>query len=224
MLREIRYTRSHMEQIITAEERKVQGTDACRKIREQGKMPAIVYGAGQDALMITLNTKEFERVWSQAGESTIITIKGIGEDKQALIKDVSLDPHYDTPSHADLYLVKKDVVVSVDVPLVFVGVAAAEKSLGGTLIKVMHNLAVEALPKDLPAEVEVDISKLETFEDKIHVRDIVLPTGVSVDDADKDEVVALVQEQRAEDESKTEIDLSSVEVVKKGKEVTPPEE
>jgi large subunit ribosomal protein L25 len=207
-----------MEHTITAEKRTAVGSNACKAIRAEGKMPAVLYGEGKEAVMVTLNTKEFERIWRIAGESTVLNVTGLGKDVSVLIQDVTLDPYYDVPTHADFYLVRKDVVVDVEVPLVFVGVSPAEKTLGGTLIKVMHEIKIEALPKDLPSEVEVDISKLETFEDQIQIKDIVLPMGVTALD-EGEEVVALVQEPKEEEEVREEVDLSAVEVVKKGKEV-----
>jgi large subunit ribosomal protein L25 len=207
-----------MEYTITAEKRDVAGSNACKVIRAQGNMPAVLYGEGKEALMITLNTKEFERIWRLAGESTVLNITGVGDDKSVLIQDVTLDPFYDIPTHADFYLVKNDVVVDVEVPLEFVGVSPAEKSLGGTLIKVMHTITIEALPKDLPSEIEVDISSLITFDDQIQIKDILLPTGVTAV-GDGEEVVALVQEPKEEEDTpRAEVDLSEVEVQKKGKE------
>lgn len=207
-----------MEYTITAEKRDVAGSNACKVIRAQGNMPAVLYGEGKEALMITLNTKEFERIWRLAGESTVLNITGVGDDKSVLIQDVTLDPFYDIPTHADFYLVKNDVVVDVEVPLEFVGVSPAEKSLGGTLIKVMHTITIEALPKDLPSEIEVDISSLITFDDQIQIKDILLPTGVTAV-GDGEEVVALVQEPKEEEDApRAEVDLSEVEVQKKGKE------
>ncbi len=209
-----------MEYSITAEKRSETGTKACKAIRENGKIPAVIYSEGNEAENITLSAKEFEKVWKSAGESTIINIKGLDEERAVLIQDVALEPLYDTPLHADLYMVRTDQAVNVEVPLVFVGTAPAEKELGGTLMKVMHIIAIEALPKDLPSEIEIDISVLEDFSSKIHVKDVKLPDGV-VATADPEEVIALVQEAKEEEVFETTeetADVSEVEVEKKGKE------
>ncbi len=216
-----------MENSITAEERKVTGTKACNMLREEGKMPAVIYSEGKEAEMITVSTKEFERVWKIVGESTIFDITGLGKDKSVIVQDVALDPLYDTPLHADFYAVATDRVMNVEVPLTFVGVSPAEKGLGGTLIKVVHALSIESLPKDLPSEIEIDVSSLETFADQILVKDIPLPSGVKAT-IDQDEVVALVQEPQAEEEvqaSEGDADeIANVEVESKGKEDTAEEE
>jgi large subunit ribosomal protein L25 len=207
---------------LQAEKRTATGTKACAGLRKDGKVPAVVYGAGDETEAVTLNTKEFERIWNEAGESTVVNLEGLGKDKSVLIQEVAVDPLYGTPVHADLYAVRTDQAVEVEVPLSFVGVAPAEKELGGTLIKVMHALAIEALPKDLPSEIEIDIEALKTFNDQIQVKDVALPTGVTAT-VDAEEVVALVQEAREEEEPEVEAaDVADVEVEKKGKEEEAP--
>lgn len=198
--------------------RKTVGTRASKKIRTSGGLPGIVYGAGEDAQTIEIPARDFEKVWKAAGESTIISIKGLGKERSVLIQDVELDKIYSTPIHVDFLAVKADEVVEVGVPLVFAGVAPAEKDLGGSLVKVMHEIEIEALPKDLPHEITVDISGLKTYEDQVKVSDIVLPTGVKAITG-AHEIVALVQPPRAEEEEKPAepVDLSTIEVEKKGK-------
>ena len=98
--------------------------------------------------------------------------------------------------------------------------SAAVKDLGGTLIKVMHELEIESLPKDLPHEISVDISTLKDFSSVVHVKDITLPTGV-VFVSSPSEIVASVAEPRKIEEEvvAAPVDLSTIEVEKKGKEV-----
>lgn len=189
-----------------------------KRLREAGSMPAVMYGKKDDATHIALNIKEFGKVWHEAGESTVVTVKGLGGDKDVLIHDVDVDPVFGTPRHADLYVVDQTSTVQVTVPLVFDGVAPAEKELGGSLIKVMHELPIEALPKDLPHEIMVDISVLKTFEDQVHAGDIKLPGGVTLT-ADSEEVVALVQVAKEEEEEAPAEgpDMEAIVVEQKGK-------
>lgn len=206
-----------MSTALAVEERKEVGTRACKMLRSEGFLPGVVYGAGKDTRHFKVRATDFEKVWRSAGESSIVDVSGIGETLSVLITDVTVDPIYGAPVHVDLLAVRTDEVVTVSVPLIFSGSAPAEKELGGTLIKVMHELEIEALPKDLPHDITVDISGLKSFDDQIHVRDIVLPTGV-VACVDADEVVALVQEVVEQEEQSTEpVDLSAIEVEKKGK-------
>jgi len=207
-----------MDLVLQVEKRDTQGTRACNKLRADGVMPAVMYGKEQENQNIAVSTKEFEKLWHTAGESTMITLSGAGNNTAVLIQNVDLDPLYGTPVHADFYIVNTKEVVSVEVPLVFEGVAPAEKELGGNLVKVMHSLEIEALPAQLPHEIVVDSTALATFDDQILVENITLPEGVTTS-VDAKEVVAIVQPPREEEEEPVaEVDLSEVEVEKKGKE------
>lgn len=183
------------------------------------KFPAVFYGPKEDSTSVFVAKRDFVKVWKEAGESSVIILEGAGEDKQALIQEVSLDPVSDEPIHVDFYIIEKGKKVEVDVPLEYVGESPAVKALGGVLVKVMHELPIEAEPINLPHEIEVDISSLVDFESHITVRDLKIPAGVTVL-AEADETVALVQEPREEEEEEApvEFDESMVEVEKKGKE------
>lgn len=215
----MRYTLKTVDMTYTLQVQKriTHGTHASVRLRAEGRAPAVLYGgAEKESLMVSFDVRDFEKVWRDAGGSSIVTLTGLDGEKSVLIHDVTVDPLYGTPIHADFLAVRTDEVVEVDVPLVFTGVSPAEKALGGTLIKVMHTLTIEALPKNLPHEIEIDITSLATFEDQILVKDVVLPTGVTAI-VEPDEVVALVQEAQQEEEVVASADLSTVEVEKKGK-------
>jgi len=211
-----------MELKLTATKRTEAGSTAAKSIRAAGNIPGVVYGAGKETQPVSVRATDFEKVWKSAGESTLISLEGVGAQTLVLIQDVTVDPLYHTPIHVDLLAVDADKPVEVDVPLVFVGVAPAEKELGGMLVKVMHELEIEALPKNLPHEIQVDISTLKTFDDQVRVADIVLPAGVTAKTGAA-EVVALVQEAKEEEEAPVvPVDVSSVEIEKKGKEEEAP--
>jgi large subunit ribosomal protein L25 len=119
--------------------------------------------------------------------------------------------------HADFYVPEKGKKVEVEVPLEFVGVSTAVKDLGGTLVKVMHEIEVEALPKDLPHSIKVDISKLIDVEAQILAGDLALPEGVSLI-TEAEEVVASIAVAEEEKEVAAPADLSQIELAeKKGK-------
>jgi large subunit ribosomal protein L25 len=187
------------------------------KLREEGLMPAVFYGRKEASTPITISTKDFKKIWRAAGESSVIVLEGDGEDHEALIHDIDLNPVTGEPRHADFYIIEKGKKVTVSIPIEFVGVSPAVKELGGSLVKVVHELEVEAFPKDLPQQIEVDISGIADFETHITVKDIKLPSGVTTT-ADGEEVVALVAEAKEEpEEEAAPIDLSSIEVEEKGK-------
>lgn len=194
------------------------------EIRKAGKIPAVFYGKKEASTPISISKTDFLKVWQEAGESTVVTLETSDGNKESLIHDVDLDPVSGEPRHADFYIFDKTHKLEVELPIEFVGVAPAVKELGGTLVKVLHDLKIKALAKDLPHNLEVDISSLKTFEDQILAQDIKLPSGVELD-LDPEEVIALVSAPREEKEEDTApIDLSSIEVEKKGKEETPAEE
>jgi large subunit ribosomal protein L25 len=164
---------------LEAEERNVFGKKLAQ-IRKQGKMPAIVYGPKEKPSPVFVPLGDFIKIWQKAGESSLITLRVGGKKRNALIYDVDIDPVKNKPRHADFYLVDMAKKITAVVPLTFVGVAPSVKEHGAILVKVLHELEVEALPKDLPHEIKVDLSSLKTLEDKITVADLNVPAGVKI--------------------------------------------
>ncbi len=186
-------------------------------MRREGVMPAVVYGRSEESTPISLSRKEFEKVFKQGGSSTVITLKGLGEDKDALIHDVEFHAVSGEPLHADFYAIEKGQTVTVSVPLEFDGVSPAVKDLGGILVKVMHEIEMEVQPKDLPAAIHVDISALTGLDSKIFVSDLKFPSS-AVLSVPTDEVVAMVDTAKEETEEAAPMDLSSIETsVERGK-------
>lgn len=186
--------------------------------RSQGKVPGVFYGPKVTPTAVSANASEFNKVWKAAGESTVITLTGVDEDHDALIHDIQKDPVTEIIKHVDFYIVEKGKKVQVALPLEFIGEAPAAKTLGGTLIKVMHEIEVEALPKDLPHSIEVDVSSIVDFDTQIKVSDLKLPAGVTAQ-VDGDEVVALVNAAKEEvEEAPAAIDMTAIGLSeKKGK-------
>ena len=171
----------------------------------------------RDKTPITISKSEFKKVWKEAGESSVIDLVGKDIEAEALIYDIDRDPVTDEPRHADFYVFEKGKKIEIAVPLEFIGIAPAVKDMGGTLVKVLHELEIEALPKDLPHNIRVDISSLLNFDSQILAKDIKLPQGVVLV-TKLEEVVASVYETKEEVEEVVPVDLASIEVQKKGKE------
>ncbi len=187
-------------------------------VRKAGKVPAVFYGKKEASTAISVPKVDFLKVWKEAGESSVITLETPKGIKESLIQDVDLDPITGMPRHADFYVFEKGHKVDIELPLEFIGIAPAVKDLGGMFVKVLYKLKVEAMPKNLPHGIDVDISSLANFGDQILAKDIILPTGVELRE-NLEEVVALVSAPREEKEEETApIDLSEIEVEKKGKE------
>ncbi|MBU1159736.1 50S ribosomal protein L25 [Patescibacteria group bacterium] len=186
--------------------------------RKEGKIPAVVYGKGKDSLPIFVHLKEFKKAWKKAGESAIIELKqeDSGQIDNVVIKDIAINPISDEPIHVDFYKVEMDKPITANVPLIFEGVSPAVKELGGSLVKVMHEIEIESLPKDMPHEIKIDIGQLLRFEDRITVGDLDLPLNVNPLPKEE-EVVALVEEPKEEEVVAEERTIEDIEVEKKGK-------
>jgi len=186
--------------------------DSAGATRSAGNIPGVFYGPKAESTPISIKAVEFMKAWRVAGESTIVTLTGVGEEHDALIHDIAVNPVTDKVEHVDFYVIEKGKKVSVAVPLEFTGESPAVKNLGGILIKVIHELEIEALPKDLPHGIEVDISSLVDFNAQIKVQDIKMPAGVEAK-VDAEEVVALVSAPKEEKEEEvTTIDMEAIEV------------
>jgi len=201
---------------LTVEKRAERGK-AARQLRESGKMPAVLYGPKQETIPITVSERDFVKIWNEAGESTVIELAGEGDNKEALIHEVDVDPVSGKVRHADFYIFEKGKTIQVDVPLEFVGEAPVVKEQGSTLVKVLHELEIEVMPRDLPHNIPVDVSKLTDIDSQIHVRDLKLSEAVTVLTS-PDEVVAAVALVKEEEEITEEApDLESIEVEQRGK-------
>ncbi|OGI60542.1 hypothetical protein A2641_03345 [Candidatus Nomurabacteria bacterium RIFCSPHIGHO2_01_FULL_37_25] len=185
-------------------------------LRKSGKIPAVFYGAGETTTSVTLSNIEFKKIWRDAGESSAIKISTANGDVDALIHEVQVDPVTDEPIHVDFLAIDMKKKIRIKAPLVFEGIAGAVKSGIGNLVKVLHEIEIEALPKDLPHNLTVDISSLKSLENNILVSDIKLPDGV-VAVTSGAEVVASIIAQVEEKEVTASVDLSAIEVEKKGK-------
>jgi len=202
--------------------------DKLKTVRSNGMVPAVVYGARVENTLISVPSILFTKVLKVAGESSTIVLEIAGDketDKptkiDVLIHDLQVDPIKGFPVHVDFLAVDMNKAIEVAIPIEFVGLAKAEKDGLGTLVKALHEIEIEALPKDLPHSVTVDVTGIATLEDQIHAKDIVLPKGVTLI-TDGDEVVALVSEAKEEVEQ-APVDLASIEVEKKGKKEEVPE-
>ncbi|MEK7069428.1 MAG: 50S ribosomal protein L25 [Patescibacteria group bacterium] len=191
-------------------------TESPTTLRKEGRIPAVFYGAGKESTSVSISNIEFKKIWRQAGESSAVKISTGSVDIDVLIHDVQVDPITNEPIHVDFLAIDMKKKIKVNVELVFEGISNAVKNGLGNLVKVLHEIEIEALPADLPHNLIVDISKLETISDTVIVSDLKLPKGV-VAITNASDVVASIIEQREEKEEVAPVDLSAIEVEKKGK-------
>lgn len=152
------------------------------RLRREMKIPGVLYGNKIPSKPITLPRSEFVRLLGTAGYSNLIDVKiDGGEPVKVLLKAVQVDPISMDPIHADFYQVDMNKEIEAEVPLKFVGESKAVKEEGGTLVKSIDEVEVRCLPANLPAEITVDLSALQTFDDAITIADLKLPEGVEVE-------------------------------------------
>jgi large subunit ribosomal protein L25 len=185
-------------------------------IRAEGFIPGVYYGHKETSTPCVFPAIPFKKVWKEAGESTVVTLEMPKGKVSALIHEVQVDPIKGQPIHVDFYALEKGQEVSVNIPLEFTGVSGAVKDLGGSLVKVLHEIEVKGQPENLPHNFVIDISTLVALDSQIVASDITLPKGITLV-THGTEVVAAISVAKEEVEAPSVIDLDSIEVEKKGK-------
>lgn len=175
-----------------------------KKLRKKEILPAVLYGEGiRESFLLEVGEKDFEKAFKEAGESSLISL-GVGEKKfEVLIHQLSKDPLTGRISHVEFFHPSSKKEVVAEVQLVFEGEAPAIKELGGNLLKEIQSVEVKGLARNLPKEIRVDLNRLKSFEDRVFVKDLVVPEGTNIL-KEKDEIVALVVPLRKEEEEKPE--------------------
>jgi large subunit ribosomal protein L25 len=206
--------------------REATGKGVAIKLRQQGRIPAVVYGGHREPVAITIDRKSISELVqkSEHGIRSIFLLKMSGTDQQrhAMIKDVQIDPLSRKMTHIDFVRVLMDEVVRVTIPVHLNGTATSEGlKAGGILDWQVRDLHVECLPNAIPDSIEVDMSNVGMHQ-YLHISDLKLPDGVKVLD-DPTRVVAGVTHQRAEvvETAAVEAEAGATpaepEVIKKGK-------
>lgn len=165
-------------------------------LRKRGLVPAVFYGPKEASTPIAVDERALARTWREAGETTIIALKGVGDQKDTLIRDMQFDPVTGALVHVDFYVLEKGKKIRINIPLEFQGVAPAEKS-GAVIVKTLHEVEIEVAPAELPQHLVVDLSKLINVGDHLSVKDISLPASASFI-TDAEEIVASATEFKEE--------------------------
>ena len=187
---------------LTAEKREVLGKKT-KHLRSEGKVPAELYGRGIDNVHLSVSTDDFKTAYKEAGKNAVIELKFGDEKRPVMVYDIHRHPVTGDIQNIDFYQVKMDEVVQADVALEFIGESLAVKDKNGVLVKAMQSLSVEALPANIPQNIEVDISTLEDIDQNITVKDLPLADLEKKDVkilVELDSVVATVKAQMTEEE------------------------
>jgi large subunit ribosomal protein L25 len=160
------------------------GTGVARKLRRDGKIPAVIYGHGREPQSVTVETRELEKLLSTvSAASTVIELSLDGTVAKTLIREIQRHPVKRNIIHVDFQELVAGEKVTVSVPLRFTGTADGVRNSGGILEETMHQVHIRVDPSIIPNHIDVDVTPL-TIGHSIHIRDLKLPEGVSVlDDA-----------------------------------------
>lgn len=192
--------------------------EKAKSIRNEKKIPAVVYGNDFKNTSIAIDAAIFNKIFAQAGESSLINLKIESEPAiKVLVHDIQKNPVTGDIIHIDFYKVNMKEKIKTAIPIVETGEAPAVLDLEGALINNKDEVEVECLPGDLIPEIVVDISVLKTFDDVIKVSDLKVPAGIEILD-DAEEVIFLIQpprtdEELAELEEEVKEDVEAVEGV-----------
>ncbi len=186
-----------VEAVIKAQERKDSGTRANRKLRQQGIIPGVVYGHGQEGLSIAVNGHDFVKALHTRARMFDLKVEG-RPDEKVLVKDLQYDTYGDEIIHVDLLRVDLTEMVEVTVPVVLAGHPVGVTLAKGVLDQPLHELRVRCLPLNIPNEFRVSVAHLE-IDMMVSVKDLVVPEGVTVLNI-PEQVVAMVHPPIAEEE------------------------
>jgi large subunit ribosomal protein L25 len=195
---------------LRAEKRKVLGKQV-KQLRQQGWVPAVMYGRGFDSLPLRFETRRLRQVLAQVGGSQLVSIKvkGIKQPETALVRDVQRDPIKGTLLHVDFYRVEMTERLTAEVPLEMVGASPVVGQSEGILLHGISVIEVECLPGDLLDAIEVDLVDLVEIGQALYVRDMAIPASVKVL-TDPDEMIVRVVPVTKEEEEEEEVEEEEV--------------
>ena len=188
---------------LNAELRTLTKKGAARRLRREGRIPAVMYGH-RDPLLLSIDAREFSRKFQRISESTIIHLSAGGDTYDVLVKDFQIDHIIERLDHIDFFEIERGRVLRARVLLHFVGNPVGVRE-GGLQELLVHEVEVESLPRDLPERIDVDIENLGVGQ-SFHVSDLVVPDGVRVLTS-RDQVIALIAHKVEEvDDDEDEVD------------------
>ncbi|MBF0253020.1 MAG: 50S ribosomal protein L25 [Candidatus Omnitrophica bacterium] len=199
--------------------RQERGKNACKQLRDKGRIPGVVYKGGKEAISVEVDSKElWAALHTEGGEHAIIAleIKGDTEkERTVIVHEVQQDPIKDVPIHVDFHEISMTELIEVKVPINIKGEAVGIQG-GGILNQVMWEIEVECRAMDLPEHIDIRVEKLN-IGDSIHIKDLVLPEGVRATDDPEQVVVSVIIPKSEEEKGEDEEGAAEPELIKKTK-------
>ncbi len=186
---------------------------AVRHLRGKGIIPAELYGRGIANLHLEVSSKEFNKVFKTAGESSVISVMLDKEKHPALVYEVGRNPVSDEIVSVDFYQVRLDEKIKIKIPIRFIGEPPAVKEKNAILVRAMSEIEIEAFPNDIPPVIEVTLTVLKDIGDSVYVKDLKISDKVKLM-VTPETVVATATAKMTEEEEKALEAEGSVESVK----------
>lgn len=212
--------------VLQAQPRTAGNKNDARRVRRDGRVPAVVYGAGKQSLSVSVDPRQVSRILhSQSGHNTIFDLALDGEQTKAMIVDWQYEPIKGALLHIDLKRIAMDQKLTVAVPIVLTGVAAGVKTQGGILEQMLREVEIECLPGDIPTSIEMDVTEL-VFGKVLRVADLPHSEKIKLlSDADQPVAhITIVKEEVAATPEAVAAEATAAptepEVIKKGKQET----
>jgi large subunit ribosomal protein L25 len=187
---------------LLAERRDARGSRPAGRVRREDLVPAVVYGLGDESVSVGVPARELSHILAgESGTNTLLTLKLDGTNQLALIRQIQRHPVKGTLTHVDFVRVRADVAIQAEVPVRLVGEAEGV-ARGGVLEQLVHSVSVEAMPGNIPNQLEIDITELEIGE-SVHIGRLEIPAGVTLLN-EPDEMVAQISAPRVAEEGAAE--------------------
>jgi len=210
---------------LDADVREQTGKGGARKMRQQGKIPAILYGRKMEPVTLSVNEHEFNRMlFKTQGEQVIFTLNlgsngSSREEKLALIKEMQRHPVNDRVRHIDFFAISVDEKIKIEVPVTPIGKAKGVEVSGGVLELIQRTVTISCLPLAIPKEIELDVSDLD-IGDALHVKDLTPPEGVEFIDPPDTTLLTVVGAAAPAVEEEEELEEEGEEIISEEEEQT----
>ncbi|MDQ3328180.1 MAG: 50S ribosomal protein L25 [Chloroflexota bacterium] len=186
---------SHETYALAAAKREVVGKKS-RRLRREGKIPAVLYGFGVDSTNLQLDAKEFETIFREAGRTALVDVSvDEGRPVRVFVQDVQRHPISLALYHVDFHAVNLRQEITTDVPIVLTGEAPAVHNNEGVLLRGLETISVTALPTELPQQIDVSIESLEVLDDTIHVSDLLVSDDYQIVTDPSEMLVRIIAQQ-----------------------------
>lgn len=181
---------------LVAESGRTIGSRSSGRVRNEGRIPAVVYGHGISPLSVSINRRELRAaLHTEAGTNAVINLEVGSDSHLTIVKDLQRHPVRNEVIHVDFLVVNRNEIVTVDVPITLTGESKAVKDASGTVDQQIYTLSVNTTPGNIPNELSIDVSDMQ-IGGAIRVSDVTLPSGVTTD-VDPEEAIATAQVTRA---------------------------